>query len=90
MPDSDPNIIVSPLSRTVSREGVTVTVHIYRLEHDPRWALEVVNENGTSTVWDDLFPTDEDAFTAFARTVAEEGMETFLDDNEGSEFQTLH
>lgn len=90
MQDSDPTIIVSPLSRTVSRDGVTVKVHIYRLEHDPKWGLEVVNENGTSIVWDDLFATDEDAFAVFASTVAEEGMETFLADDEGNQFQTLH
>jgi len=39
-----------------------------------------VNTHGTSSVWDDLFDTDEDAYTAFEEAVEEEGMETFLDD----------
>ena len=41
--------------------------------------LEVVNAKNTSIVWDELFPTDEDAYAEFERTVAEEGMRTFLD-----------
>ncbi|WIA56284.1 hypothetical protein N6H05_00125 [Sphingobium sp. WTD-1] len=82
MTDTDPTIIESPLSRTVSRDGITVRVLVYRLEHDPKWALEVVNDAGTSTVWDDLFDTDEAAFEAFAQAVAAEGMETFLDNDD--------
>lgn len=39
----------------------------------------MVNEIGTSTVWDALFDTDEEAFAAFQITVEEEGMEAFLD-----------
>ena len=82
MTDTDPTIIESPLSRTVSRDGITVRVLVYRLEHDPKWALEVVNDAGTSTVWDDLFDTDEAAFEAFTQAVAAEGMETFLDNDD--------
>ena len=79
MPDRDPNLVTSSLSRTVNVDGVTVVVNIYRLEHDAQWALEVVNEVGTSTVWDAPFDTDEEAFAAFQLTVEEEGMEAFLD-----------
>lgn len=82
MADTDPTIIESTLSRTVSRDGITVRVLIYRLEHSPKWALEVVNDNGTSSVWDDLFDTDEAAFEAFAQAVVAEGMESFLDDDD--------
>ena len=79
MPDRDPNIVTSSLSRTVTVDGVTVVVNIYRLEHEPQWALEVVNEIGTSTVWNAPFDTDEEANDAFQLTVDEEGMEAFLD-----------
>ena len=41
--------------------------------------MEVVNAKNTSIVWDELFATDEDAYAEFERTVAEEGMRTFLD-----------
>jgi len=43
------------------------------------WTLEVVNSKGTSTVWDDLFPSDETANQEFLRTLDEEGMAAFLD-----------
>jgi hypothetical protein len=39
----------------------------------------VVNAVNTCIVWDELFATDEDAYAEFERTVAEEGMRTFLD-----------
>jgi hypothetical protein len=88
MTEPDPNIIYSDLCRAVTVDDVTVEVKIYRLEHDPKWALEVVNEAGTSTVWDDLFETDTQAYAAFCATL-QEGMETFLDDDtEG--WTTIH
>lgn len=80
MTDNDLLIIESPLSRSVFRAGVTVQVNIFRVGDDPFWALEVVNQTGTSIVWDDVFPTDEAAFAAFAQAVATEGMEIFVDD----------
>ena len=86
MKDRDPNIIVSGRSQTFTKDGVTVDVQIYRLEDDPKWALEVVNDHGTSIVWDDLFDTDDEAFAAFEEAVEEDGMATFLDDD----VTTLH
>ena len=54
-------------------------VSIIRLEHETEWSLEVVNSANTSIVWDDLFASDDEAFAEFKRTVAEEGIRTFLD-----------
>ena len=79
MSEREPNIVDSSLSRKVTRDGVTVNVSIIRLEHEKEWSLEVVNAASTSTVWDELFPTDEAAYAEFERTVAEEGMQAFLD-----------
>lgn len=79
MADRDPNLIISSLSREVSRDGVTVKVEIYRLEDRPGWALEIVNDKGTSIAWDKLFDTDDAADAAFRETVEVEGMATFLD-----------
>ncbi|MBB5712995.1 hypothetical protein [Sphingomonas xinjiangensis] len=79
MAERDPNLITSSLSREESRDGVTVRVEIYRLEDRPGWALEVVNGEGTSTVWDELFETDDAADAAFRETLAAEGMVAFLD-----------
>ena len=90
MADRNPNIVSSGLSRTVTVDGVTVVVNIYRLEHDPQWALEVVNEVGSSTVWEALFDTDKEAFAAFQLTVEEEGMEAFLDHTNVIPFPRRH
>jgi uncharacterized protein len=79
MIERDPKIVQSDLSRTVKQDGVTVEVSIIRLEHETEWSLEVVNSASTSIVWDDLFASDGEAFAEFERTVAEEGMRTFLD-----------
>ena len=80
MNEETPNLISSGLSGVVSQNGVTVNVQVYRLDREPvEWSLEVVNDAGTSIVWDDTFPTDKLAYEEFRRTVAEEGMRAFLE-----------
>lgn len=63
------------LSRTGRRFSWSLS-----LEDDLQWALEVVSDRGTSIVWDDTFASDRPDFEVFARTVATEGMSTFLDE----------
>jgi len=77
---ADPNIIFSGLCQDYNHGAISVRVDIYRLENEPGWSLEVINEKGTSIVWDDLFDTDQAAFEEFLRTVEKEGVESFLDD----------
>jgi hypothetical protein len=79
MSEREPNIVYSGLSRMVTKDGITVEVSIIRLEHETEWSLEVVISANTSNVSDDLLPTDEAVYAEFERTVAEEGMRTFLD-----------
>ena len=79
MEEREPNLVASGLSRTVTRDGITVKLCIYRLETDTKWSLEVVNSVGTSIVWDDLFSSDDAANEEFLCTVAKEGMAAFLD-----------
>jgi uncharacterized protein len=74
---SDPKIIHSALSRTIRQDGTEIRIDIYRLEATD-WSLEVVDETGASTVWDDLFPTDQAAFDEALKTIHEEGIRTFL------------
>ena len=78
MKERIPNLVRSGLSGIVSKDNVTVEVFIYRLESESKQSLEVVNDAGTSIVWDDLFDSDEDAYAEFQRTVEEEGMNAFL------------
>jgi hypothetical protein len=77
--ERDPNIVTSGLSGEFTEAGVTVKVAIYKLEDRPGWAMEFINDRGTSTVWDGLFDTDDEAYAAFRLTVEEEGMSAFQD-----------
>lgn len=79
MQEREPNIVTSGLSRPIIRDGISIKLEIYRLENEPEWSLEVVNDKGTSIVWDDRFETDDLALAAFEQVVADEGMTTFLD-----------
>ncbi len=74
----DVTLIYSPHCQVVTHEGVDLDVQIYT-GAEPGWLLEVVNERGTSIVWDDLFETDDEAFAAFKRTLDEEGLAAFAD-----------
>ena len=75
----DQNLVTSSRSGIVTTDGVMVEVCIVRLENEKQWTLEVVNAAGTSTVWDETFPSDDVAYAEFQRTVADEGIQTFLD-----------
>ena len=75
--EREPNLITSGLSREIVIDGHTLRVEIYRIDTDPKWALEVVDESGTSTVWDDLFDTDQDAVDEAMKTIEEEGLAAF-------------
>jgi hypothetical protein len=79
MNDNDPEIEHSPLCGKVPRHGVTIDVQIYRLVGgDKGWSLEVIDQEGTSIVWEDRFATDVAAYAEFERTIDEEGIEAFL------------
>ena len=73
---NDPEVIDSKHSGLITRDGVTIELCIYRLE-DTKWTLEVDDAEGTSTVWDDEFGTDDEALAEFERTVRESGMLEF-------------
>jgi hypothetical protein len=80
MNDNDPRIESSPLCRSVTHDGITVRVAIYRLAgSEDGWSLEVENQQGASIVWDDLFATDTEAFSEFRKTLETEGIRAFLD-----------
>lgn len=83
----DPKIIDSPLSRVVDQGDVSVEICIYRLE-ETDWTLEVVAENGTSTVWEDQFSSDEVALAEALNAIAQDGIESFS--GEADEARTLH
>ncbi|PCJ33916.1 MAG: hypothetical protein COA93_06035 [Alphaproteobacteria bacterium] len=75
----DPNMITSGLSKRVTVEGHELSIEIYKLESDLTWLLEVVDEDGTSTVWDELFTSDQAAMNEVLNTIKEEGLSAFRD-----------
>ena len=79
----DIDLIHSPLTQTYSADGHSLRVLIYRLP-DTQWSLEVVDEQGTSTVWDDLFETDKQALEEAIMAIESEGIGSFISkaDNE--------
>ena len=75
---SDENdLIYSALQQTYSANGQSVEIHIYRMP-DTNWSLEVVDVGGNSTVWEDLFPTDQEALDTALEEMEEEGIEAFI------------
>ncbi len=76
--NEEPKIVLSPLSQEFSRDGITVTVEISRIENGKEWALEVTDAQGMATRWEDLFPTDAAALAEFLSAVEEDGMSVFV------------
>jgi hypothetical protein len=77
--DDDPEIEYSPLCKEVTQDGLIVRVQIYRLKTGrDGWSLEVVDHEDASTVWDDLFATDHEAFAEFSRALEDDGIQSFL------------
>ena len=68
---------LSTLCQPITRDGKTVQVGIYE-DGNNGWLLEVVDEHGNSTVWDDPFSTEQGALNEALRTVKEEGIESLI------------
>lgn len=81
--DEEPKLEVSPLSQEISSEDKTVKIEIYRLEGDPGWALEVVDEYNNSTVWDDTFETESAALTEAKETILADGIRSLMGPENG-------
>jgi hypothetical protein len=71
--DDDHVLIYSPLNQTLTRNGITVEIHIYK-DSQSDWILEVVDEGKNSHVWDDQFKTDQQAFDEAMRALDEEPL----------------
>jgi len=78
--DDEFTLIESKLSGLITQDDITIEVCIYRGDAERTWLLEVVDEEGTSIVWDDRFETDQAAMDEVKRTIETEGMASFLSD----------
>ena len=72
--DHEPDFIESPLSQSVTRNGVAVRVEIYG-DSQGSWILEIVDAENSSHVWDEHFETDQLALTEALRALDEEPLE---------------
>lgn len=81
--NEDPILEISALSQPISSGGRTVQVEIYRLEGENSWTLEIEDEHGNSTVWDDTFDTDRDALTEAKKAILEERASSFIGPEDG-------
>lgn len=70
-------LIMSPLCQELSSGGLSVRVEIYGSRED-QWILEVEDEHGNSTVWDDPFPTDVAALEEAKATIRSAGIESLI------------
>lgn len=80
MPDNEQQYEFSEFSGEFIDDDVMVVLGIYRPAGTKGdWILEVVDQEGYSTVWEDLFPTDRDAFEEFLATIQRDGIRSFLE-----------
>lgn len=75
---NDPVPKESQLSQAVERDGRSVQIEIYD-DGTGGWLLEVVDEFGNSSVWDQSFETEQDALDEALETIREEGIESLID-----------
>jgi hypothetical protein len=70
-------IVLSPLCRPFERRGKTVQIDIFG-DGDGGWLLEVIDEFGNSTVWDDTFISDQAALDEALDTIENDGIESLI------------
>jgi len=76
----DPNLVTSGLYKRITVEGHVISIEIYKLEHEKSWTLEIVDDEGTSIVWDDLFASDQAAIDEALNIIEKEGLSAFRDE----------
>jgi hypothetical protein len=81
--EEDYQLVTSPLCRSITENGHTIRLDIYR-GPDTDWTLEAVDSSNNSTVWDDLFSTDQAALDEALRTIREEGIESLVGPPDGA------
>ena len=77
MNDDEFELERSSLSQDLSDDGKSVQVEIYR-GNGSDWHLEIVDEFGNSTVWDDQFPTEQEALEEARATIRDEGINALI------------
>lgn len=84
-----PGIIRSPLCQTFIADGITVQIEIYSLEDGAGWALELIDADGGSIVWEEQFATDAAAFAEFTEGLEEMGLAKLIEPDD-DDVATVH
>ena len=82
MNDDDFELEMSPLCQSISSGGKKLQIDIYG-NGEGRWILEVQDEFGNSTVWDDHFDTDRAALLEAKKSVLKETAKKFVGPEDG-------
>lgn len=80
--EDDPDIKMSNLCQSVTRDGKTVQIEIFE-DGENGWLLEVVDQYGNSTVWDDPFDSEQEALDEAMSTIDEEGIDALIGPESG-------
>jgi hypothetical protein len=75
--EREPKLVISSASQRIVEDGVRFKVDTFKLEGGEGRSLEVVTEDGTSIVSDDLFEDDRAAFDEALNTIRSEGTVAF-------------
>jgi hypothetical protein len=67
----------SGINKKIEKDGLKVNIEVYKADEDG-WVLEIVDEQGNSTVWDDLFPSAQEALDEGLRSIDAEGIKPFI------------
>jgi hypothetical protein len=77
--DLDPKTQFSTLCGYVTEDDITVRAIIFRpAGSGTGWSLEVRDDQETSTMWSETFPTEQDALKAFYEALQKDGIRSFL------------
>ena len=73
---------LSEFIREIDKDGYKVTIEVYKTDQKGGgWILEIVDDEGNSTVWDSQFPSSKEAMDAGIKAIDEEGIQSFIGDS---------
>lgn len=85
--EEEQNIKFSELTQEIAAGNTSVNIEIYRLEGQQGWYLEIVDEHCNSTVWDEAFSTDAEALGEAKKTIATDGIQSFIGPEGGEKLE---
>lgn len=74
MMEEEIELVMSSLCQTIRSGNQDFEIEIYN-DGKSDWVLEVVHEDGSSTVWDSTFATDSAALTEAKKFILEESTD---------------